>query len=124
MNTLLQDARYGLRMLWKSPGFTFVAVVSLALLSEGAGEPERLPAVQVGDGYFRVMKGQPLLGRTFLPEEQEEGKDFVVVLGYDLWQRRFAGDPSIVGRHISLSGRPYTVVGVMTEDFKSLPAGL
>ncbi|MCA1816326.1 MAG: ABC transporter permease, partial [Acidobacteria bacterium] len=193
---LLQDARYGLRMLWKTPGFTLAAVVSLALgigantvvfsvvnavllkslpyrdparvvllwgansasgnsreqvsatdvadwraqsrsfedvstygdwrplLAEGAGDPERLPAVQVGDGYFKVMKGEPLLGRTFLPEEQEDGKDFVVVLGYDLWQRRFAGDPSIVGRRITLSGRPYTVVGVMPADFKSLPAGL
>jgi putative ABC transport system permease protein len=196
MNTLLQDARYGLRTLWKSPGFALVAVASLALgigantvvfsvvnaallkslpyrdpagimllwgadrasgnareqvsatdvadwraqshsfedvttytdwrplLSEGAGEPERLPAMQVGDGYFTVMQGQPLLGRTFLPEEQQDGKDFVVVLGYDLWQRRFGGDSAIVGRQISLSGRTYTVVGVMPQDFRSLPAGL
>src|SRR4051812_13048270 len=48
----------------------------------GEGEPERIQGIQVGDGYFAVMKATPMLGRTFLPEEQEDGKDFVVVLGY------------------------------------------
>jgi putative ABC transport system permease protein len=90
----------------------------------GEGEPERIPGIQVGDGYFAVMKATPMLGRTFLPEEQEDGKDFVIVLGYGLWQRRFAGDPNVVGQKISLSGRPYTVVGVMPADFQSLPTSL
>jgi putative ABC transport system permease protein len=90
----------------------------------GAGEPERVPAMQVGDGYFQVMKGAPLLGRTFTPEEQEEGRDFVVVLSHGLWQRRFGGDPQIVGKTIQLNSRSYAVVGVMPADFLSLPEGL
>jgi putative ABC transport system permease protein len=90
----------------------------------GEGEPERVYGIQVGDGYFSIMKAAPILGRTFLPEEQEEGKDSVVVLGYGLWQRRFGGDPTVVGQKINLSGRPHTVVGVMPADFQSLPNSL
>jgi hypothetical protein len=60
----------------------------------GDTEAERIPAIQVGDGFFKVMKGTPILGRVFHSEEQEEGKDFVIVLSHALWQRRFAGDPT------------------------------
>ncbi|HSS76469.1 MAG TPA: ABC transporter permease [Thermoanaerobaculia bacterium] len=88
----------------------------------GSGEPERIPAAQVGDGFFEVLKARPLLGRTFLPEEQQDGKDFVVVLTHGLWQRRFGGDPKIVGRTLTLNGRVYTVVGVMPPELSSLPA--
>jgi len=90
----------------------------------GQGEPERIDGMQVGDGYFAIMRGAPLLGRVFSAEGQIEGKDSVIVLGYGLWQRRFGGDPGVVGRQISLSGRPYTVVGVMPKSFAFLPAGL
>src|SRR6266851_444907 len=90
----------------------------------GDGEAERVPAIQVGDGFFKIMKGTPLLGRVFTPEEQVDGKDFVIVLSYGLWQRRFGGDPNIVGKTISLSGRPYNVVGVMAADFHPLPSTL
>src|SRR2546423_1551727 len=195
MDTLLQDIRFGARMLFKSPGFTAVAVISLALgigantavfsvvnavllktlpyrdpqsvvlvggedkaagssrgqmsatdvadyrarnhvfeeiatysdfrpVFSGNGEPERIPGAQVGDGFFTVMHAQPLLGRVFTAEEQVDGKDLVVVLGYGLWQRRFGGDPNIVGQTIKLSARTYTVVGVMPADFESLPVGL
>jgi putative ABC transport system permease protein len=90
----------------------------------GEGEPEIIYGIQVGDGYFSIMKATPMLGRTFLPEEQEDGKDFVIVLGYGLWQRRFGGDPNVIGQKISLSGRPYTVVGVLPADFQPLPTTL
>ncbi len=90
----------------------------------GDGEPERIPGIQVGDGFFQIIKGRPLLGRVFLPEEQQEGKDFVIVLGYSLWQRRFGGDPFVVGHKVNLSGKPYTIVGVMPADFHPLPPGL
>jgi predicted permease len=90
----------------------------------GDGEAERIPGIQVGDGFFKIMKGSPVLGRVFSPEEQEDGKDFVVVLGHSLWQRRFAGDPSIVGKAIQLNNRPYTVVGVMGPEFRPLPSTL
>ncbi len=70
------------------------------------------------------MKGKPLLGRTFLPQEQVDGKDFVAILGYGLWQRRFGGDQNVIGKTIHLNSRPYTIVGVMPESFHSLPSSL
>jgi putative ABC transport system permease protein len=90
----------------------------------GGGEPERVNGMQVGDGYFSIMRGTPMLGRDFSPEDQIDGKDSLIVLGYGLWQRRFGGDPGVVGCQISLSGRPYTVVGVMPQSFSPLPASL
>src|SRR5262245_13254915 len=195
METLVQDIRYGFRILRKSPIVTLVAVISLALgigantiifsvinaillkslpfydperivlvwgsapeqgtyrsqvsatdvadwrqqnsvfedvttygnwsaTFLGNGEAERIPGIQVGDGYFSIMKATPLLGRTFLPEEQEEGKDFVIVLGFGLWQRRFGGDQNVIGQKINLSGRQYTVVGVLPSGFQPLPTSL
>jgi len=94
-----------------------------AVFSE-PGSPERIPGMQVSDGYFSLMGVQPLLGRAFLPEEQIEGKDQVVILGYGLWQRRFGGDRAIVGKQITLSARPYTVVGVLPKEFPFLPSSL
>lgn len=90
----------------------------------GDMEAERVPGIQVGDGFFKVMRGTPMLGRVFTPEEQEEGKDFVIVLGHGLWQRRFGSDPNIVGKTVLMSGRNYTVVGVMGPEFRPLPESL
>ena len=197
METFFRDLRYSVRMLIKSPGFTAVALISIALgiganttvfsvinavllrslpykdpnslvlvwgdsrteaslrkhnqvsatdvadfrshntvfedvttysgwfpIMSGDAEAERVPAIQVGDGFFKIMQGKPLLGRVFTPEEQEDGKDFVIVLGHGLWQRRFGGDPNIVGKNVYLNGRPYNVVGVMDADFRPLPPSL
>ena len=93
-------------------------------LMSGSTEAERVPAIQVGDGFFKVMRGTPILGRVFTPEEQAEGKDFVIVLGYGLWQRRFNSNPNVVNTTVLLNGRPYTIVGVMGPDFNALPEGL
>ena len=93
-------------------------------LLSGAGEPVRINAAWVGDDFFNVMGTQPFLGRGFLPEEQHEGKDQVVVLSYELWQRQLNSDPQAVGKSILLNLRPYTIVGVMPEGFHSLPATL
>jgi len=90
----------------------------------GDSEAERVSAIQVGDGFFKIMKGKPLLGRVFTPEEQQDGKDLVVVLGHGLWQRRFGSDPNIVGKNVYLNSRPYNVVGVMDADFRPLPPSL
>jgi putative ABC transport system permease protein len=90
----------------------------------GSGTPERIPGMQVADGYFSLMGAKPLLGRGFLSEEQLDGKDQVIILGYGLWRRRFGGDPLIVGKQITLSARLYTVVGVMPKDFPFLPTTL
>ena len=67
------------------------------------------------------MKGEPILGRVFRPEEQEDGKDFAIVLSFALWQRRFGGDPQIVGKTISLNSRPYTIVGVKCGTLPATP---
>ncbi|MCP9495780.1 MAG: ABC transporter permease [Pyrinomonadaceae bacterium MAG19_C2-C3] len=113
---------------WRNQNSVFEEIATYsnwgATFSGVGEEPERVPAMQVGDGYFKVMKAEPLLGRVFLPEEQEDGKDFVIVLSHGLWQRRFGGDANIIGGKVSLSGRPYTVVGVMPADFRSLPSSL
>ena len=93
-------------------------------IMSGDSEAERIPAIQVGDGFFKVMRGTPMLGRTFTPEEQEEGKDFVIVLGHQLWQRRFNSDFNIVGKSVLLNSRAYTIVGVMGPDFYPLPPSL
>ena len=197
MHTLLRDLRYAIRMLLKNPGFTVVAILSIALgigantavfsvvnavllkalpyhepetlmlvwgsgeedgrllnrnqvsatdvadfrkqstafedvttftgwnpIMSGDGQAERIPAIQVGDGFFKVMRGTAILGRVFTPEEQEDGKDFVIVLSHGLWQRRFGSDPNIVGKKILLNSRPYTIVGVMGPDFHALPSTL
>ncbi len=200
MQTLFRDLRYSARMLFKSPAFTAIAVVSIALgigantaafsvinavllkslpfkdpnslvlvwgdsptatnlkgrnqvsatdvadyraqstsfedvatyagwfpIMSGDGaqvQAERVPGIQVGDGFFKVMKGEPFLGRVFNAEDQNEGQDRVIVLGNALWQTRFGGDRNIVGKSIQLSGRPYTIVGVMGPDFRPLPTSL
>ncbi|MFI5106869.1 MAG: ABC transporter permease, partial [Terriglobales bacterium] len=193
METLWQDLKYGIRMLGRSPGFTIVAVLTLALgigantaifsvlnavllkslpyaepdrlvmvwgnerarsnprgqvsvtdvvdwraqnhvfedvatvsgfytpTLTGAGEPERIPAEIVGDGYFQIMRGKALLGRLFTAEENIDGRDDVVVLTYGLWQRRFGGDPAVIGRSILLNSRPHVVVGILPPEFRSLP---
>jgi putative ABC transport system permease protein len=192
MNTLLQDTRYGFRMLRKSPGFTFVALLTLAL-GIGANtaifsvvnatllrplpyeNPERIVLVwgtnprgygwrgktgfsmpnfrdykeqnkvfeemgafigssgftltgtdaaehiksgNVTSDFFKVLKVQPILGRSLIPEDEQVGRDHVVVLSHHLWQRRFGANQNIVGQTIQLDATPYTVVGVLPPGFE------
>jgi putative ABC transport system permease protein len=93
-------------------------------LLSGTGEPVRINAAWVGDDFFNVIGTQPFLGRAFLPEEQQDGKDQVVVLSYELWQRELNSDPHAVGKSILLNLRQYTIVGVMPANSPSLPATL
>jgi putative ABC transport system permease protein len=83
----------------------------------GAGEPERVQNYAVTASLFRMLGGEAALGRTFLPEEEQAGRGQVIVLGYDLWQRRFGADPKIIGTTVALDGQAHTVVGVMPERF-------
>lgn len=85
----------------------------------GAGEPTRLAGASVSANFFDILGVQPALGRFFLPEEENLGHDPVVVLSYGLWQRRFGGDPGVIGRAIDLDGEPFTVVGVTGADFEA-----
>lgn len=83
----------------------------------GLGEPQRLMALAVTGNLLDVLGVRPLLGRTFTNEESFEGKERVAVLSYNLWQTQFAGDPQVVGRSISLTGKTYEVIGVMPRSF-------
>ena len=189
MDTLLQDIRYAIRMCVRTPGFTAIAVLALALgigantaiftivnavllerlpfrepdrivslWEEGAhrpgknnsvgpanfirwrersssfdamaamvdlranltgrGDPEEIVAQTVEAPFFPILGVSPLLGRTFTDAENRDPQVAVVILDYDFWQRRFGGDPAIVGQTIQLNGRPQTVVGVMPQGFR------
>ncbi len=190
MSNLLQDIRYGIRVLRKNPGYTLIAVLALALgiagvsvefsavdavllrpmaykdldrlvvvwttlpkqnitqsstspadfldwasqntvfhdmaaehgwevnLS-GQGDPERLQGAEVTSNYFGVLGVNPTLGRTFAPADAANGGARVVLLTYNLWKRRFAADPQIVGKVLTLNAENYSVIGVMGEDVDS-----
>ncbi len=193
MQTLWQDLRYGARMLAKKPGFTFVAVITLALGAgantsifslinavllkplpfaeserlamvwedasaiglardqvspanyidwkaqqtvfddmaaltwqgfdlTGDGEPERILAFGVTDNFFPLLGVQPAIGRDFSDEEHKPGAGKAAILSYGLWQRRYGGEPSVIGRDILLNGEKYTVLGVMPQNFQFLNA--
>ena len=189
METLLQDLRFGIRMLLKRPSFTAIVVLALALgigantaifsvvntvllnplpyknadrlvgvwennpqkgidispmppadfvdfrdqnsvfeqmaysrdgqyILTGMGEPEAIWAYRFSANFFDVMGVAPMLGRTFTEEEDKPGANKVVVLSHKLWQRRFGGSPDVVGQSITLSGEPYTIIGVMPAGFR------
>ena len=82
----------------------------------GSGQPERLTNVGVSDNFFDVLGVTPMLGRNFNAEEGL-GKDHVAILSYNLWKRRFASDPHLVGKAIRLDGDLVTVIGVLPRTF-------
>jgi len=84
----------------------------------GAGEPEELSVQQATPEIFNVLGVDPLLGRTFRPEDGEPRNTDVAVLSYGLWQRRFGGQANIVGQQLTLNGTKFTVIGVMPPSFQ------
>jgi predicted permease len=84
---------------------------------KGQGQPERLSEVDVSGNFFPVLGVQPVLGRSFTAEECRWKGPKAVLLSYGLWQRRFAGDTSIVGRKLTLDDTPVTVIGVLPASF-------
>jgi predicted permease len=98
-------------------GFAFYGVGDSALT--GTGEPERLTSVPVTQNFFTLLGVQPTIGRSFLPEEcrGKFNNPPAALLSYGLWQRRFAKDPAMVGRTLTLNNKPVTVVGVLPASF-------
>jgi putative ABC transport system permease protein len=90
---------------------------SYDLFLTGAGEPQRVTGLTVTGNLFHVLGVTPLLGRTFTEEETYEGHERVAILSYGFWQTEFAGDPHIIGRTLTLSGKTYDVIGVMPREF-------
>jgi putative ABC transport system permease protein len=84
----------------------------------GDGEPERLLASRIPANLFPLLRVRPALGRGFTEDENQQGREHVVILSHGLWQRRYAGDATIVGKTIRLETLPYTVVGVMSPEFQ------
>lgn len=84
------------------------------------GEPEHVAGEMVTADYFDLLGIRPVAGRTFQPEEDRPGEARVVLLGHDLWKRRFGGDPKVIGSAVRLNEEPYTVVGVMPAGFRGL----
>ncbi len=84
----------------------------------GGAAPERLRGLSGTQGFLEMLGGTPTIGRGFRPDEFEQGKGFVVILGHGLWQRMFGGRQDIVNQTISLNGQPYTVVGVMHPEWR------
>jgi putative ABC transport system permease protein len=95
---------------------------TVGLTLTGAGKPERVPAFRVSYNFFRTLGVRPALGRDFQPDEELPGQSREVILTDVIWHSRFASDPGIVGRRLQINGEPYTVVGVMPEEFR-LPTG-
>ncbi|TMF23714.1 MAG: ABC transporter permease [Chloroflexi bacterium] len=104
---------------WKAERDLFESVAALIPgstdLTDG-GEPDRVRALLVDDAYFQVMGAPPLLGRFFTAAENLPSAPPVVVLGRNLWMRRYGGDPGVIGRRIEVRGAPATIVGVAQAD--------
>ena len=82
----------------------------------GVGTPERLDGIRVSGNFFELLGTSPALGRVLQPED-ETGERRVAVMTHGLWQRRFGGDPGLIGKDVSLNGACYTVVGVLPPRF-------
>src|SRR2546426_886536 len=95
----MNDLKFAFRQLLKNPGFTAVAVLTLAL------------GIGANTAIFSFVNA--ILGRDSLPEEEIFGKHHVVLLSHEFWQRRFGADTNLIGRSITLNSEPKTVIGIM-----------
>lgn len=105
---------YAERSRWMGIAAHAVGTLNLG----GIGEPERLPGAFVTTNLLDVLGVAPALGRGFRTDEEREGNGRVVLLSDGLWRRRFAGDPGVVGRRVSVDGEPFEVVGVLPAGFR------
>ncbi len=106
---------------WKAQGSSFEQMAAFSdqrVNLTGTGEPEELSVTFATAEFFKVLGVEPILGRTFLPEDNEPGKQDVAVLSYGLWQRRFGGQTNIVGQSVTLNSEQFTIIGVMPPGFQ------
>ncbi|HEY1499866.1 MAG TPA: ABC transporter permease [Acidobacteriaceae bacterium] len=92
------------------PGFNLTGTV-----------PEQIHGLHVSEAYFRLFGAPVILGRTFTPQEDSPNGGKVVVISYGLWQRKFGGNPNVIGTAVSLGNEPYTILGVIGRQFPSDP---
>ncbi|MEW6735010.1 MAG: ABC transporter permease [Acidobacteriota bacterium] len=106
---------------WQQQQTVFQQIAAFTTLSAnltGADEPEQLTGLAVTSDLFKLLRVEPLQGRTFLPEEFKPDPTDAVILSYSLWQRRFAAKDDIIGQALILNGRRHTIVGVMPRGFQ------
>ena len=106
---------------WSSQNQVFAdmaAYINWTYNLTGVDDPERIESAVVTGSFFDVLGTEPSLGRAIIPDDDQPGKDNVVVLSYGFWQRRFGADPAVIGKTITLNRNSFTVVGVMPGNFK------
>src|SRR5262245_48980536 len=100
------------------PGNRPASSTSGAPAGAAAGDAERIDLAMTSADFFEVFGVQAEHGRLFLPEDEQGGHPAIAVISHGLWLRRFGGDPDMVGKSINLDGSPYTVVGIVADDFQ------
>ena len=110
-----KDERAELKTFQALAGYMDFRKITIETPSNG---PVSLDSVRSTDNFFQVFGVQPILGRTFLPGEREDGKNDIAVLSYDAWQKYFGGDRNVLNKTVKLDGRVTTVVGVMPAAFR------
>ncbi len=106
---------------WQRQSTTFSSLAAYRTVSynlTGDGNPERLLAGRVSVGLFALLGAQPILGRDFVAEEDQPGREKVVIISEGLWARRFGSDPNVLAKTLKLDGEDFAVVGVMPADFR------
>jgi putative ABC transport system permease protein len=119
------DSQAGLSYLdlrdWKEANSVFTTIAGVAgrslTISDGGGEPERYLGAAISWDLFQLLGTAPVLGRDFASEDDRPGAGPVVMLGFDLWTRRYRADPNVVGQAILINGKPHVVIGVMPAGF-------
>jgi predicted permease len=114
------EMRAGAQSFTGLGAFTSLGNVTLA----GVGEPEVLNGVRISAAFLRILGVAPVLGRDFLPQEDSAGGAPVALISTELWKRRFAGDPDIVGKTANFQATAYTIIGVLPAHFRFPFSGL
>jgi putative ABC transport system permease protein len=119
----LQDLSFGLtqceEMRAAAKSFTALGAYGRPenIMLSRSGEPEALKGARVSADFLDILGIQPVLGRSFLPEEDKRGGPQVAMISTELWQRRFGSDPQVVGKAATLNATPYTIIGVLPKSF-------